>query len=107
MSDAGVLQLLAVLANLLGLAWLALAMEAHWEQVRGTDALKARTVVLLRSLGTLSIGAALVLCLVADHPSMAVLVWVMSLAGSALVVAFSLAWRPRLLSPLVAWAQPS
>jgi hypothetical protein len=46
-----------------------------------------------------------VLCLNADHVSMASLVWVMSLAASAMVVAFTLTWRPRALAWLVAWVQ--
>ena len=41
--------------------------------------------------------ASLLLCLRADHASMAVLVWVMSLAAAALLVAFTLAWRPHWL----------
>jgi hypothetical protein len=55
----------------------------------------------LRGLGALALMAALVLCLAADHASMAVLVWVMTLAGAALTIAFTLTWRPRLLIPLV------
>jgi len=35
---------------------------------------------------------------------MAALVWGMALAGSALIVAFTLTWRPRWLAPLVVWA---
>ena len=46
--------------------------------------------------------AALALCLWVDHASMAVLVWVMAVAASALVVALTLTWRPRWLRS-VAW----
>jgi hypothetical protein len=45
------------------------------------------------------------LCLRADHPTMAVLVWVMALAGSALLIAFPPSWRPRRLRLLVAWVR--
>ena len=38
----------ALAASVLGMAWLALAMETHWEQVRGTAPLPARTVRALR-----------------------------------------------------------
>ena len=38
---------------------------------------------------------------------MAALVWVMALAAAALVVAFTLSWRPRWLAPLVAWVRPA
>ena len=97
--------LAALLAVLLGAAWLALSLESHWRQVRGEHAVDAGTVRLLRMLGALSLGAALLICLRVDHPSMAVLVWVMALAAAALLVAFTLSWRPRLLAPLVAWVR--
>lgn len=48
-------------------------------------------------LGTLALLASLVLCLMADHPSMAALVWVMLLAFGAACVALLLAWRAVLL----------
>lgn len=104
MSEVALILLAAVLANLLGLVWLALAMETHWEQVHGNTVLKPRTARRMRGLGAIAMGIALLLCFWADHPTMAVLVWFMALAGSALAVAFTLAWRPRLLAPLVAWA---
>lgn len=88
-----------------GFAWLALAMDVHWAQVRGEQpALAAPTQRRLRVLGGAAMALALLLCLLADHPGMAALVWIMSLALSALLVAFTLSWRPRLLAPLVAWA---
>ncbi|HEY9101594.1 DUF3325 family protein [Chitinimonas sp.] len=37
------------------------------------------------------------LCFQADRPSMAILVWLMLLAGSAPVIAVMLAYKPRLL----------
>lgn len=96
--------LLAALAcNTLGLAWLALAMDAHWKQVRGPQPPAPRTVVTLRVFGALALALSLGLCLATDHASMASLVWVMALAAGALMVAFALAWRPRVLAPLVAW----
>ncbi len=91
----------AVAANTVGLAWLALAMESHWEQVRGRQPLPRGTVVGLRGLGVVALAASLGLCLCVDHASMAALVWVMTLAAGALLVAFTLTWRPRLLAPLV------
>ena len=97
----------ALAASVLGMAWLALAMESHWEQVRGTAPLPARTVRALRLLGTVGLGASLALCLAVDHASMASLVWSMALAGAALAVAFTLSWRPRALGVLVAWVRPS
>ncbi len=101
MHDAALLATALVL-NVAGMAWLALAMEAHWEQVRG-DALSQARVWRLRVLGALGLLAALVLCLWVDHASMAVLVWVMTLAGAALGIAFTLTWRPRWLRLMAIW----
>ena len=95
----------ALAASVLGMAWLALAMETHWEQVRGTAPLPARTVRALRLLGAAGLGASLALCLAVDHASMAALVWVMGLAASALAVAFTLSWRPRWLAALMPWVR--
>ncbi len=90
--------LVALLCSLVGIGWLALAMEVHWQQVRGAQAQAGRaTVFALRVLGAAALLASLLLCLRADHASMAVLVWVMSLAAAALLVAFTLAWRPHWL----------
>ena len=102
MPDA--LMLIAALAvALTGASWLALSMEHHWRQVRGEPDAGAGTVRSLRVLGALALLVSLLICLRVDHPTMAVLVWVMALAGSALTVAFTLAFQPRLLAPLVAW----
>lgn len=92
----------ALLCSLCGFSWLALAMEVHWAQVRG-EAPAGGVYGVLRVMGGAALIASLVLCLRADHASMAALVWVMSLAASALMVALFLAWRPRWLAPLVAW----
>jgi hypothetical protein len=97
--------LAALLACFLGLAWLALAMDVHWQQVRGAGIPGAGIRRLLRALGALALLASLILCFVADHASMAVLVWVMALAGGALLVAFTLSWKPRMLAPLVIWVR--
>lgn len=86
----------------LGMAWLALAMDGHWKQVRN-DRPTPKTVRLLRSLGGLALGASLLLCLRADHASMASLVWIMLLAASALGVALTLTWCPRVWAPAIAW----
>lgn len=93
----------ALLACTAGLGWLALAMEAHWEQVRGPQPASRRTVFALRALGAAALALSLWLCLGVDHGSMASLVWVMALAAGALLVALTLSWRPRVLAPLVAW----
>ena len=94
----------ATVLCVLGFAWLALAMEVHWKQVRN-DQLSASTAKVLRVLGSLSLFISLVLCLFTDHASMASLVWVMLLAAAALIVAFTFTWRPRLFSLLIVWAK--
>jgi hypothetical protein len=98
-----ILQLVAALAaSVAGLGWLALAMDVHWSQVFGDIPRPAGTVTRLRVLGAVSLAVSLWLCLGVDHASMAALVWVMALAGGALLVAFALAWRPHWLAPLLA-----
>jgi hypothetical protein len=96
----------ALLACVLGFAWLALAMEPHWRQVRGDAPISRGVVTVLRVLGASALFVALLLCLQVDHVSMASLVWIMALATAALIIAFTLAWRPRTLAWLVAWARP-
>jgi hypothetical protein len=95
----------ALAGNVAALAWFALAMPVHWRQVRSTHSLTRRTAVVLRTLGMLGLVLSFCLCLRADHASMAVLVWIMSVAGAALAVAFTLAWRPRMLAPLIVWSR--
>jgi hypothetical protein len=87
--------LVAAALSLAGMAWLALAMDVHWGQVMRRPAeAAARTRRVLRALGLLALPLALLACLMADRPSMAVLVWVMLLAGSAAAVAMLLARLP-------------
>lgn len=97
----GLLLLVALLANLVGLGWLALAMEPHWRQVFGDAARTPATATRLRAMGASSLAASLATCIGVDHPSMAALVWVMSLAAAALAVAFTLSWRARWLRVLL------
>lgn len=87
-------------ATVLGFAWLALALDSHWEQVRGSEPPSAGARRLLQGLGSLALLVSLIACLRADHASMAALLWIMLLAAGALTVAMTLAWRPRWLKPL-------
>lgn len=93
----------ALLTGMAGFAWLALAMDVHWRQVRADIATGLAAKRELRILGGLALAISLGLCLAVDHPTMAALVWFMMLTASALTVTFTLTWRPRWLSPLVAW----
>ena len=90
-----------------GMGWLALAMDVHWLQVRGSGRPHRRVVIALRILGSAALVFSLWLCLLADTATMAVLVWMMLLAVSASAVAFVLSWRPKVLARLVSWAGDS
>ncbi|MCR6684908.1 DUF3325 domain-containing protein [Pseudoxanthomonas sp.] len=103
-SDAAWLLAAALAASVAGMGWLALAMDVHARQVWGR-ALAPAGARVLRILGWLGLAVALTLCLAADHPSMAALVWVMALAGAAAGVAFVLAWRARWLGMLAPWVR--
>jgi hypothetical protein len=100
---SALLLLLAAVVTLLGMAWFALAKEPHWAQVRSAEPLTPPIKNTLRGLGATSLAASFFICLFADHPTMAVLVWIMLLAFGALIVAFALSWRARWLRPVVAW----
>lgn len=90
--------LIAAALNLAGMAWLALSMDVHWGQaMHGNAQAAAGTRRGLRLMGAAALSLSALACLQADRPSMAVLVWVMLLAGSALSVAMLLAYRPRWL----------
>lgn len=84
-----------------GMGWLALAMETHWEQVYGEAVCTPALLLRLRWLGGLCLLGALMLCLAVDHATMAALVWFMTLAASALLIAFTLSWRARWLAILL------
>lgn len=100
MHDALML-LIAMISNVAGLSWLAVAMDVHWSQVFGSRRHSSLAAIVLRVLGAMALLLSLCLCLQVDHASIASLVWIMSLAASALIVAFVLAWRPRWLSVLM------
>lgn len=99
---AACLRSAALLSSVAGMGWLALSMQAHAQQVWGGIPASTTSRV-LRWIGIAGLAAALGLCLVVDHASMAVLVWVMALAGASLLVAFTLTWHPRWLRALAPW----
>lgn len=105
MADAALLAA-ALGAATCGMAWLALAKKPHWTQVRGSTPLAPGSARTLQALGAAALVASWVLCLGADHATMASLVWIMTMTASALIVAFTLAYRPRWLSWLVCWLEP-
>ncbi len=87
------LLVLAYVCGQLGVACFALALPAHWSEVNGRTS-RGGTPPRLRLAGAVGLVASLLLCLAADHASMAVLVWVMSLSVSAVTVAVVLAYHP-------------
>lgn len=88
----------ATLLSLLGMCWLALSMDVHWAQVKQIPLAQSNPPhVLLKVLGYVALFVSLAVCLVADRPSIAALVWIMLMVGSAVAVAFALANRPGLL----------
>ena len=92
----GFLLLGAFLTTLVGLGWLALAMNVHWKQVYKSSASTAPAYA-LRVFGGAALIVSLLLCLRVDHASMASLVWVMLLATAAVSIAFTLTLRPHWL----------
>jgi hypothetical protein len=96
------LLLCAWASTVLGFTWLALAMDVHWKHVfRKAAPATPFTRTALRCMGVVGLLVSLGLCLLADHPSMAALVWIMLLAGSVVSVALLLAWQPAMLR--IAW----
>lgn len=95
----------ALVCTVLGMGCLALAMDVHWKQVRAAAPRSARAVTALRILGSMSLTASLVICLLADTATMAVLVWMMLLAVAAMTIALVLSRRPRLLKALTGSAR--
>lgn len=86
--------LLAPLATLLGLGLLAASMPRHWRQLRAGRSCPAAVTVALRIGGSAALAVSFALCLARDHPTMAVLVWIMLLAVAAVAIALWLAGRP-------------
>jgi len=92
------LRALAFLCALSGMSWVALAMESHWGQVREASTYKVAVAGRLRFVGAAALLASFAVGLRVDHASMASLVWIMSSSASALIVAITLAYRPRWLA---------
>lgn len=83
------------LLAVLGMIWLALAMKAHWSQVRRNAPHTRETARRLRVMGASALSLSLAASLGADHGSIALLVWIMTLSAAAVIVAMILAYRPR------------
>ena len=103
MAESSLLLIAAAAATLVGLAWLALGMDVHWAQVHGDAATPPSTR--LRWGGGAALALSFALCLAVDHATMAVLVWFMLLAGSAVGIAMTLSTRPHWLRAV--WPAPA
>lgn len=86
----------APITAVMGMGWLALRYQMHWQQVFPETGLQPEHIR-LKLAGWCSLLLSAVSCLGADHPSMAALVWVMLLALAGLLVAMLLAFRPKIL----------
>jgi hypothetical protein len=100
-----VLLVAALIVTVLGMGWLALAMDVHWKQVRAGAQRSRGSAVILRALGSAALIVSLNLCLLADTATMAVLVWMMFLALAAATIAFVLSSRPGILAPLIVFSR--
>ncbi|WP_437569857.1 DUF3325 domain-containing protein [Sorangium sp. So ce542] len=94
MSDLALLTA-ALVCAVCGMAWLALAMKPHWAQVQSARPHTAAIARRLRVAGAVALLLSLAASLGADHPSMALLFWVMTLSVSAVIVAMTLAYWPK------------
>lgn len=97
------LRVAAFACSVCGMAFIALAMPAHWQQVRGSSAQPAHVARRLRVLGGAALALALALSLRADHPTIAPLVWTMMLTAATVLIALTLASRPTWLAFLIAF----
>lgn len=86
----------AALSMFLSMSWLALSLKSHWQQVFPAQDFRPHKVR-LRSAGTIFLLLSAICCFKADHPSMAVLVWVMLLPCAAMTVAMTLSKHPTTL----------
>ncbi|MES1939695.1 hypothetical protein T5B8_05616 [Salinisphaera sp. T5B8] len=92
----------AVVLSWAGMGWFALAKPGHWQQVFAASAGSPPRWI-LRVLATAAVIGAGACCIRADHPSIAVLVWIMLASAAGVAVAMMLSRRPdllRLLWPL-------
>jgi hypothetical protein len=96
----------ASLVSFVGFSWIALTVGAHWKQVGIQTALTSSMRRRLRLKGTLSLLLALVLCMGANPPGMAILLWFLILSLAAMTVSMVIAWRPRSLCVLIFLDRP-
>ena len=93
---AALLLLLASAASYAGFACFALAMPDHWESAGGDPGEQGARRHGLRLTGSVMLSLALALCVWRDGASFGPLLWVLLMSASAIAVALTLTWYPRL-----------
>jgi len=95
--------MLATLLMFLSMGWFALSLSAHQKQVNQSAMghSQGRKPSNFKWVGLSALLLSGICCLQADHPSMAILVWLMLIACSAFSVAMILSFRPWWLKPLM------
>jgi hypothetical protein len=91
---------ISFLASLAGMAWLALSLDVHWRQACGDAPLRGAVRRWLRLAGAFALLLSLAVSFLADHPTMAPLVWIMGIGVAALLTGMLLAWRPGVLASI-------
>lgn len=87
----------ALLVSLLGMLVLALSLDVHWRQLWAQPLPKTTQLKTMRLAGFSSQLLCLLICLKADRPSMAVLVWCLLMTVTALMVSALLCYAPQRL----------
>lgn len=98
MSDTALLFIALAIATL-GMASLALTIDAHWRQLFGQRAQSLSARILLRGVGAVLVVVSLGVCVAADPFMMAILVWPMLLMIGAGLVAGALTVHARARKP--------
>lgn len=93
----------AILSAQLGCTMLALSQERHWRRVTNHTAEPGKV---LRRAGWLLIATSLVMAILRDGPSFAVLSWPMHLGLSALITTAVLTWKPEVMKPFAKLGAP-
>lgn len=92
---------LSIALNYFGLSFLALSQNRHWRAVTATSgSLASGQKYALRTLGYGLLISVLAVLILDAGLNFGVLSWVMFQAPLAMVVSFTLTWRPQLLRPV-------
>lgn len=91
------LLLIACAASYTGFACMALAMPDHWTRAGGVADRPATRARRLRRVGAVILGIACALCIMRDGASFGIILWIVLMSASAIAVALTLTWHPRLL----------